>query len=132
MLCLHQRGILQEGEFIIFKDNPNAHDWYCAEIRKVLADRIEVNYYTTVTPPLERYAESNPGQKWRPFPKPSSSVRPLSVRPFSLSALTQELHNSKARQSKKIRPHKTTLDQDTTHQDVHRIHHFHALWRACL
>jgi hypothetical protein len=55
---------LQEGEFIIVKDDPNAHDWYCAEIRKVLADRIEVNYYTTITPPLERYTESNPGQKW--------------------------------------------------------------------
>jgi hypothetical protein len=34
---------LQEGEFIIVKDDPNANDWYCAEIRKVLADRIEVN-----------------------------------------------------------------------------------------
>ena len=56
---------LQEGEFIIVKDDPNAHDWYCAEIRKVLADRIEVNYYTTITPPLERYTESNPGQRRR-------------------------------------------------------------------
>ena len=56
---------LQEGEFIIVKDDPNARDWYCAEIRKVLADRIEVNYYTTITPPLERYTESNPGQKRR-------------------------------------------------------------------
>ncbi len=54
---------LQEEEFIIVKGDSNAHDWYCAEIRKVLADRIEVNYYTTITPPLERYTESNPGQK---------------------------------------------------------------------
>jgi hypothetical protein len=56
---------LREREFIIIKDDPNAHDWYCAEIRKVLADRIEVNYYTTTTPPLEGYAESNPGQRRR-------------------------------------------------------------------
>jgi hypothetical protein len=37
---------LQEGEYVIMKDDPNAEDWYCAEIRKILADRIEVNYYT--------------------------------------------------------------------------------------
>jgi hypothetical protein len=46
---------LQEGEFVIIKDDPNAKDWYCAEIRKILADRIEVNYYTTKTPPLADY-----------------------------------------------------------------------------
>jgi hypothetical protein len=46
---------LQEGEFVIIKDDPNAKDWYCAEIRKILADRIEVNYYTTITPPLADY-----------------------------------------------------------------------------
>ena len=46
---------LQEGEFVIIKDDPNAKDWYCAEIRKILADRIEVNYYTTITPPLANY-----------------------------------------------------------------------------
>ncbi len=34
---------LQEGEFVIIKDDPNAKDWYCVEIRKILADRIEVN-----------------------------------------------------------------------------------------
>jgi hypothetical protein len=38
---------LQEGEFVIIKDDPNAGTWYCAEVRKILADRIEVNYYTT-------------------------------------------------------------------------------------
>jgi hypothetical protein len=32
---------LQEGEFVIMKDDPNANDWYCAEIRKILADRID-------------------------------------------------------------------------------------------
>jgi hypothetical protein len=40
---------LQEGEFVIIKDDPGASDWYCAGIRKILADRIEVNYYTTIT-----------------------------------------------------------------------------------
>ncbi len=38
---------LKEGEIIILKDEPEAKDWYCAEIRSVLADRIEVNYFTT-------------------------------------------------------------------------------------
>ena len=46
---------LQEGEYVIMKDDPNAKDWYCAEIRKILADRIEVNYYTTITPALTEY-----------------------------------------------------------------------------
>jgi hypothetical protein len=49
---------LQEGEFVIIKDDPMAATWYCAEIRKVLADRIEVNYYTTITPVLPDYPES--------------------------------------------------------------------------
>ncbi len=49
---------LQEGEFVIIKDDPNAPTWYCAEIRKVLADRIEVNYYTTITPALLNYPEA--------------------------------------------------------------------------
>jgi hypothetical protein len=49
---------LQEGEFILIKDDPKATTWYCAEIRKILADRIEVNYYTTVTPALPDYSES--------------------------------------------------------------------------
>jgi hypothetical protein len=34
----------QEGEFVIIKDDPNAATWYCAEVRKILADRIDVNY----------------------------------------------------------------------------------------
>ena len=46
---------LQEGEFVIVKDDPQARDCYCAEVRKILADRIEVNYYTSTTPPLEGY-----------------------------------------------------------------------------
>ena len=49
---------LQEGEFIIGKDDPNANDWYCAEIRKILVDRIEVNYYTTITPALASYKDA--------------------------------------------------------------------------
>jgi hypothetical protein len=50
---------LQEGEFVIIKDDPQARDWYCAEVRKILSDRIEVNYYTSTTPPLEGYGDSN-------------------------------------------------------------------------
>jgi hypothetical protein len=46
---------IKEGEFLILKDDPNATDWYCAEVRTVLVDRIEVNYYTTQTPSLENY-----------------------------------------------------------------------------
>ncbi len=51
---------LQEGEFVIVKDDPNARTWYCAEIRKILADRIEVNYYTTVvTPAILNYLDTS-------------------------------------------------------------------------
>jgi hypothetical protein len=46
---------LKGGEFVILKDDPEATDWYCAEIRAVLPDRIEVNYYTTQAPPLANY-----------------------------------------------------------------------------
>jgi hypothetical protein len=53
----------QEGEFVIIKDDPNAETWYCAEIRKILADRLEVNYYTTATPALVEYQESSIIQK---------------------------------------------------------------------
>jgi len=57
---------LKEGEIIILKDEPEAKDWYCAEIRAVLADRIEVNYFTTQTPALEDYDEcSNQKRKER-------------------------------------------------------------------
>ena len=49
---------LQEGEFVIIKDDPDAKDWYCAEIRKILADRIEVNYYTTITPAITDYKDA--------------------------------------------------------------------------
>ncbi len=50
---------LQEGKFVIVKDDPNARTWYCAEIRKILADRIAVNYYTTVTPAILNYLDSS-------------------------------------------------------------------------
>jgi hypothetical protein len=53
-LILHA---LKEGEIIILKDEPEAKDWYCAEIRAVLADRIEVNYFTTQAPALDDYDE---------------------------------------------------------------------------
>ncbi len=54
---------LQEGEFVIIKDDPQARDWYCAEVRKILADRIEVNYYTSNTPTLEGFEQSNDALK---------------------------------------------------------------------
>ncbi len=38
---------IKEGEFLILKDDPKAKDWYCAEVRAIRVDRIEVNYYTT-------------------------------------------------------------------------------------
>jgi hypothetical protein len=50
---------LQEGEYVIMKDDPSANDWYCTEIRKILADRIEVNYYTTITPALANYKDAS-------------------------------------------------------------------------
>ena len=50
-----RKNALKEGELIILKDDPEAKDWYCAEIRSILADRIEVNYFTTQTPALEGY-----------------------------------------------------------------------------
>jgi hypothetical protein len=50
---------LQEGEYVIMKYNPSPNDWYCAEIRKILADRIEVNYYTTITPALADYKDAS-------------------------------------------------------------------------
>ncbi len=47
------------GEFVIIKDDPGANDWYCAEMRKILADRIEVNYYTTITPAIINYKDAS-------------------------------------------------------------------------
>jgi hypothetical protein len=50
---------IREGEFLILKDDPKAKDWYCAEVRAVLVDRVEVNYYTTQTPSLDNYIRSS-------------------------------------------------------------------------
>jgi hypothetical protein len=52
-----RKNALKEGEIIILKDGPEAIDWYCAEIRSILVDRVEVNYFTTQVPALERYNE---------------------------------------------------------------------------
>ena len=52
-----RKNALKEGEIIILKDGPEAKDWYCAEIRSILVDRVEVNYFTTQVPALERYNE---------------------------------------------------------------------------
>ncbi len=56
--ALRNENPLQEREFVIIKDDPNALTWYCAEVRTILADRIEVNYYTTCTPVLVNYHDS--------------------------------------------------------------------------
>jgi hypothetical protein len=47
----------KEGEIIILKDEPEAKDWYCAEVRAILADRIEVNYFTTQAQALDDYGD---------------------------------------------------------------------------
>ncbi len=38
-----RKNALKEGELVILKDDPEANYWYCAEIRSILVDRIEVN-----------------------------------------------------------------------------------------
>ena len=56
----HHKGIaFREGEFILTKDGMSAPDWYCAEVSKLLPNRIEVNYYTTITPALDDYASKS-------------------------------------------------------------------------
>jgi hypothetical protein len=54
-----RKNALKEGEIIILKDGPESQDWYCAEIRSILVDRVEVNYFTTQVPALEDYAQSS-------------------------------------------------------------------------
>ncbi len=48
---------------MILKDDPNAKTWYCAEIRKILADRVEVNYFTTITAALSDYCDQTSMEK---------------------------------------------------------------------
>jgi hypothetical protein len=50
---------------VIIKDDPKAEDWYCAEIRKILADRIEVNYYTTITPAITSYKSASEKERYK-------------------------------------------------------------------
>ena len=56
-----RENALKEGEIIILKDDPEAKDWYCAEIRSIMVDRIEVNYLTTQAPALEDYGKCSEG-----------------------------------------------------------------------
>ena len=56
-----RKNALKEGEIIILKDDPEAKDWYCAEIRSIVVDRIEVNYLTTQAPALEDYGKCSEG-----------------------------------------------------------------------
>jgi hypothetical protein len=66
---------LKEGEIIILKDDPVANDWYCAEIRSILVDRIEVNYFTTQTPALEDYGKCSEEDRIERLPKRYFSKR---------------------------------------------------------
>ncbi len=56
-LCRAHLGGLLLPVLIILKDDPEAKDWYCAEVRSILADRIEVNYFTTQTSALEEHGK---------------------------------------------------------------------------
>jgi hypothetical protein len=75
-LSLHA---LKEGEIIILKDELEAKDWYCAEVRAVLADRIEVNYFTTQAPALDDY------DKYSIQKRKARSIEALFLRTWCLS-----------------------------------------------
>ena len=47
-----------EGEYVIMKDGLS-NDWYCAQIYRVLGDRIEVHWFTTNTAPLKNYSTAS-------------------------------------------------------------------------
>ena len=46
---------LWPGEFIITNDDEASTTWCVAQVAQVLPDRVRINYYTTITPPLEDY-----------------------------------------------------------------------------
>ena len=57
---LHKKGMEPHaGEFLILKDDPESTDWYYAEVRKVLEDRIVVNYYTTNQRSLDNWTSAS-------------------------------------------------------------------------
>ena len=42
-----------------------SNDWYCAQIYRVLDDRIEVHWFTTNTAPLENYSTASPDARMK-------------------------------------------------------------------
>ena len=53
---LHVRGTAPvESEYVIVKDDIDAPDWYCAQVLKVLPDRVKVAWLTTKVAPLTDY-----------------------------------------------------------------------------
>ncbi len=54
-----ERVSLQVGEHVIVKDGTLATTWYCAEVSRIERNWVEINYYTTITPPLEHYATAS-------------------------------------------------------------------------
>ena len=51
---------LKEGEYVIMKDDPEAKSWYLAQVHRILADRVKVHWLTTITPPVNNYANAQP------------------------------------------------------------------------
>ena len=55
-VALHHKDLsYREGEFVICRDSTDGQDWYVAEITKVLDRHIQVSYFHTPSPPLEKY-----------------------------------------------------------------------------
>ena len=48
-----------EGEYVIMTGGKNDIDWYCAQIHRVLNNKIEVHWFTTNSAPLENYNNAN-------------------------------------------------------------------------
>jgi hypothetical protein len=98
----HASFPFKEGEFILTKDDPNAPDWYFAEVSEVLPDRIRINYYTTETPPLEDYATQTAAAKasrlsettfLRTWCLKVDNRRPTTVAPTSARSLTNDVYS---------------------------------------
>ncbi len=50
---------IEEGEYVLLKDTKDANTWYFAQVLEKLPDRINVSYYTTLTPALTKYNKSS-------------------------------------------------------------------------
>ena len=61
---LHVRGTAPvESEYVILKDEVDAPGWYCAQILKVLTDRVKVAWLTTKVAPLTEYRRKSKEEK---------------------------------------------------------------------